>query len=121
MNLEKLDQAIAYIEAHPEEHDQAAWLERWDCGTVACLAGHVALLASGTPSCSGWVLMDGEERHVEDVAREVLDLTEEQADRFFYSTNLAAIKRLRDEMAATQCGEAAREAPSKDLDLRGES
>lgn len=40
---ELLDDALAYIRAHPEEWDQAEWV----CGTTACLAGHLVMLGDG--------------------------------------------------------------------------
>ena len=41
MNIELLDAALAYIDEHPEEWDQSTW----DCGTTACIAGHMARLS----------------------------------------------------------------------------
>jgi hypothetical protein len=102
MNLEKLDEAIAYIEKHPEQHDQATWFRRYTCGSTACLAGHVAIL-------DGWTLIDGHGmaekagvlRHVADVAEAVLDLDDLEVDRLFYAADaLADIKRYRDRIAA---------------------
>lgn len=39
---------------HEEHYDQGAWIDKTQCGTAACLAGHVALL-------SGWkpIFLDG--------------------------------------------------------------
>src|SRR5919112_588635 len=48
IRLKRLDEAISWIEAHPEEHDQRYWLARTRCGTTACLAGVLALR-------DGWV------------------------------------------------------------------
>jgi hypothetical protein len=42
-NIALLDETLAYIEAHPEEHRQDVW---W-CGTAGCFAGHVALSQGG--------------------------------------------------------------------------
>ena len=44
VNLELLDLALNYIDEHPEEWDQSTW----DCGTTACIAGHMARIA-GSP------------------------------------------------------------------------
>ena len=41
VNIELLDKALAYIDEHPEEWDQSTW----DCGTAACIAGHMARLS----------------------------------------------------------------------------
>lgn len=42
---ELLDQAVAYVEAHPEEYNQGSWGRRTLCGTVGCLAWHVVRVA----------------------------------------------------------------------------
>lgn len=42
-NWDLLDRAIAHIDAHPEEHNQREWV----CGTTACIAGHMVMLADG--------------------------------------------------------------------------
>lgn len=99
MNLDKLDAAIAYIEAHPGEHDQMTWLEA-RCGTTACLAGHVALLNGGVPAESGLVLVNGRRVHVSDYANEVLDLSHDQHERLFYAGDLEEIRDVRNLIAA---------------------
>jgi uncharacterized protein YjbI with pentapeptide repeats len=43
--LARLDDALAHIEANPEEWDQTSW----ECGTAACLLGRVVLNAHGAP------------------------------------------------------------------------
>lgn len=43
-NLDLLDEAIARIEANPDEWRQGVWR----CGSGCCLAGHVALAAGAT-------------------------------------------------------------------------
>ncbi len=35
-NDELLDQVMAHIKAHPEQHDQGVWIEEETCGTTAC-------------------------------------------------------------------------------------
>lgn len=98
-NVALLRQTLAYIEAHPEEWNQA----HWHCGTAACFAGRAALLAGGNwvndkSSCvvvapddppSDVFMVRGGEGHVlvEDRAKRVLGLTEEQADRLFAGGN----------------------------------
>jgi hypothetical protein len=54
MNLDKLDAAIAHIEAKPQEWNQEHWFSKGDggCGTAACLAGTIALLDGWVPD--GW-------------------------------------------------------------------
>lgn len=107
MNLDKLDQAIAYIEAHPEEHDQGLWFGERGCGTTACLAGTVAVL-------NGWVPVfehgeardvekDGERAYVGNVATELLGLDPDGGERdylFFVAADIDDIKQFRTEYAA---------------------
>lgn len=110
MNLEKLDEAIAYIEAHPEEHDQGTWFARGGCGTTACLAGTVAVLDGWTPvwrsDRSGEardVEKDGVIRYVGGVATDVLGIDDDGDERdylFFCAADLDDIKRFRREYAA---------------------
>ena len=108
MNLEKLDEAIAYIEAHPEQHDQGSWFARSPCGTVACLAGTVALQAGWSPAWpkrhSAFAYTaekNGARRTVRSVAREILGATREQESTlFFRAGTLDDIKRYRNQIAA---------------------
>lgn len=127
MNLEKLDEAIAYIEAHPEQWRQEDWFHRGDdgCGTAACIAGTVVLLDGWTPA--NWTLRgtgdeitstcekDGFEREVDELAMDILctnrstwsdeDMTEDEwrVERMFAATNsIEDIKRIRDEIAASE-------------------
>lgn len=57
LNVELLQRTMAYIEAHPEQHDQGEWVERKpECGTAACFAGWAAILEFG----EGVIVDDGE-------------------------------------------------------------
>ena len=95
LNVDLLDRTLAYIEAHPDEHDQGTWR----CGTAMCFAGHAAVLDGGVwagPEHDELVAMRedpaevrrlssiGEVVHVEDRARRVLGLTGEEAYALFY-------------------------------------
>lgn len=111
MNIEKLDEAIAYIEAHPEQHNQASWFERRTsgaCGTTACLAGTVALLDGWEPAWTSQyaptaenVIRDGETRHVGLLAAEILDLDDDQYEALFHEAgDLDGIKYVRAKIAA---------------------
>jgi hypothetical protein len=112
VNLEKLDAAIAHIEAHPEEHDQNWWFRKRDCGTTACLAGTLALLDGWEPvwpkRWTGWdytsaeyVKKGGRRRRVPLVAREIIEATEWEAESLFgIAADLDDIKRYRDKIAA---------------------
>ena len=81
MNLAILDKALAYIEEHPEQHEQAVWAEKVSlpderieefeartCGSSMCLAGHIAVLAGGQidwPKAEWTVDSDGLEGRLE--------------------------------------------------------
>lgn len=110
-NLEKLDEAIAYIEAHPEEHSQGSWFYRGSCGTTACLAGTVALQAGYVPDWSRdyvsaqFVIKGAERRYTPLVAAEILGLEADDADALFLGANdLEEIKAIRDAIAAGKPG-----------------
>lgn len=46
LNVYLLEKLITYIEAHPEEHNQAHWGDYTpECGTTMCAAGHAIELA----------------------------------------------------------------------------
>lgn len=48
--LARLDAALAWIDEHPQQHDQDMWFVRnRECGTTMCLAGIVAHLAGAEP------------------------------------------------------------------------
>ena len=112
MNLDKLDAAIEWIEAHPEQHDQAYYNAEQDCGTTMCLAGVIAMQAGWEPA---WNLGHQEALHVfgtrsvkragrvgftSDVAAEILGANEDQRSALFLeAVDLAGIKWLRDEYA----------------------
>lgn len=108
MDLAKLDAAIAYIEAHPTEHDQSSYFARWDCRTTACIAGTVAVLAGWSPvwhddaaEFADRVARAGETGWVFDVARDELGLTDKQAGALFCDAwDIDGIKRFRDDIAA---------------------
>lgn len=87
--------AMAHIDAHPEEWNQLTWI----CGTTACLAGRIAIMAGAKPgygydqgySITGvWYL--GEAMHVSDVAEIAAGLTHAEAQYLF------APDRTRDEL-----------------------
>lgn len=48
LNVELLQRTMAYIEAHPEMHNQGEWVDLDpECGTAACFAGWAAILEFG--------------------------------------------------------------------------
>lgn len=46
MNTELMIKVRDHIVAHPEQHDQATWAEKTECGTTACVAGWALILGS---------------------------------------------------------------------------
>jgi hypothetical protein len=115
IDIERLDRALAYIEAHPEQHNQGVWLSspvpKVDCGTAACLAGWVMLQEypeavfeqdryDHGPTYSKVREPYGEQMDVEATARKLLGLDHGQAGVLFAPENdLAALKRLRNVLA----------------------
>jgi hypothetical protein len=98
VDLDRADAVMDHIDTHPEQHAQ----RRWFCGTTACVAGRTALMAGwkpvfrsicGAEACRACRLIaeevekDGEVRYVADVARELLGLDCETADRLFAGDN----------------------------------
>lgn len=124
INLEKLDAAIAYIEANPTEWKQDTWFYRGDggCGTAACLAGTIAILDGWTPTdwqvCGGGydsaaAEKGGTVRVVGAVAREILGIGPEHVNDdgdelgevlFAPYNTVDDIKQIRDEIAEGQHG-----------------
>lgn len=134
MNLDKLDAAIAYIEAHPAQHDQGFYAAEQECGTTLCLAGVIAMQAGWRPAwdlghseASGVfatrsVKRGGEVGFARGVARAILGASEDEAaELFLEAVDLAGIKYLRNVYADDAAlGEAGSEATPKE-DLGGSS
>lgn len=122
MNFAKLDEALAYIEEHPDEHNQSEWIavhERRERRgwfrrprvvrtTTACLAGRLALLDGWQPvwtvffdghATAGSVEKDGVVRAVSDVAQEILGMTDDalfKSNLFMATRSLADLQHERD-------------------------
>lgn len=106
-NVALLNQTLAHIEAHPEEWKQASW----HCGTTACFAGHAAILDGGEweDAHSDMLLArDDDPREfvydgnpavidIEDRARWILGLTNDQAAELFEGRN--SLDDLREQVA----------------------
>lgn len=112
IDISRLDRALAYIEAHPDEHNQRVWLKAASCGTTACLAGHVVMQEHPDGHPSGvyyhegghaydfWLVPGGMQLPVAQEAARLLGLDEEQADSLFCGSNtLDDLKRMRDMLA----------------------
>jgi hypothetical protein len=100
VNKDLLRETLAYIEVHPEEWDQRQWI----CGTSACFAGRACLLSGAQPcDWGGKVVQPNDEEEtglvvaqdsdstraigVGEMARRLLGLTDDQADRLFHLDN----------------------------------
>ena len=108
MDISVAENAIGWIEANPEKHNQAMWATQTDCGTTMCLAGVIVSQAGAqikfatrteTATC---VTKDGEERSIPDYAAELLgvDFYGTIQTRLFYANNtLAEIKSIVKDVA----------------------
>lgn len=108
IDVRLLEDTMALIEAHPEQHDQAHWfadMQSHDCETTFCFAGHAAILSGAQPPNDGqsWYVdpetglavlygTDGAQ-HVMVYAQNKLGLTDVQADKLFHGAN--TVERLR--------------------------
>lgn len=82
--------ALAQIDANPCSFNQSTWGYRTECGTVACMAGHVILAAGGEVVPSGLMGLyryQGEDRSAPDLARELLGVSYDHADALFQAAN----------------------------------
>lgn len=94
----------------PGQEAEADFNQQIDfCDTACCVAGKVALLEGWRPQTyngdpnsgfTGNVIKGGETRHASHVARDVLGLTEDQADDLFEACNTAEdIRAIAEEIA----------------------
>lgn len=109
LNLKPLDDAIAYIEAHPEEWNQITYRE-FDpdspTGEVGCLAYHICKQVGAVfdPDETEWWVRDpkwtddGWEM-IPDYAQRVLGVSSTTSGELFLSTNsIERLKLLRDRL-----------------------
>lgn len=114
-DIERLNRALAHIEAHPEQHDQGVWLRKVDCGTAACLAGWVVIQEYpeagfvrdrydiGNTYSRVDILPEGKAPLVDEVAFQLLGITSDQADVLFDERNtIGHLKAMRDLLAADE-------------------
>lgn len=100
--LDRLEGALLHIQEHPEQWDQSDWIVQDDCGTTACVAGHVVLRenypvqrvrhyfdAHGGFDWLTQVMVDGEwtSMGIRDVAQELLGLDNYRATLLFAPSN----------------------------------
>lgn len=85
------------IKVHPELHDQTEWEAYSDCGTTRCIAGWAQWLHEGrVVDCDN----SYDPNDVVNAARRYLDISEDDADWLFYSTNDALAVRALELLAA---------------------
>ncbi len=89
------------------EWDQSTWASRTGCGTVCCVAGKTALLNGWKPEFENGAdytiifAKGGRTWPVDDIAQDVLGLTDEEADDLFEGVNsVEQIERLIDLIVA---------------------
>lgn len=94
-NLPLLRKVLDHIDAHPEEYDQAVWVNA--CGTAFCVAGHALRLEGHAIELRREEMdgvfprdntyLDGELVNIHDAARDALGLTNEEAYLLFDENN----------------------------------
>lgn len=87
-NIELLEADIAYLEAHPEEHQQGIYIN--ECGTAYCLAGYRALQEAPKLGLrfTGYAEFSGRrDVHAFTIAMEAYGLDEDQAHWLFRGKN----------------------------------
>jgi hypothetical protein len=83
-NQAEFDKVLLWISDHEEALNMSMWVSEDACGTVACLAGHTALLNGWEVCMDGRYLYKGKAMSTPSaVAQRILDLTEGQADMMF--------------------------------------
>lgn len=92
----------AYTEVRNRWMNQRFQVSNLDCGTTACLAGHIALheghTLTRTGLCTGAQDEHGQERHVSEVALEALGCNTEESEKLykiFYDTGIANLNKLK--------------------------
>ena len=76
-NADLAYRVLDQIDAYPKSWDQGLWVgESPECGTIACFAGWACLL-SDVSMRDEFVLIDGEEIHVEEAAESLLGIGHE--------------------------------------------
>lgn len=79
-NVELLRKELEFVTNNPDVWDQAHWIIRQPCGTVACLAGWTVIHAGLKPSAFNEYLTPK-------LAAHMLGLTRDSANRLFYHGN----------------------------------
>lgn len=104
-NVAELVAVYQLIRDNPAEHAQGWYGRRTECGTTYCFAGHVAVRAGARavwdtaiafPALADMVVTEhGRELGIDEVAADILGLTNDQAEYLFSGVNtLADIRSL---------------------------
>lgn len=109
MNVELAERAIAVARANPEQFDMSEWVNgscfRKDsadtmppCGTTACFAGWVSLLAApvGSGVVGAYIYPPDPPRravHVGDYARRALKIGSDQGNALFYLKDIDQVEK----------------------------
>lgn len=92
-NVELLERVMQHIDDHPEQHDQAAWIN--ECGTAACFAGWAVMFTGGKLSRDGvFVTVVGESDCVSRAAGRRLGISAVEGDVLFDASNTRDMLRL---------------------------
>lgn len=99
-NLPLLRKVLDHIDAHPDEWNQGAWIQRTatsSCGTAACIAGWACLINGDQPDFANdyaqgshtpvVTLDDGASATVAERAQQLLGLTNNERLDLFHSKN----------------------------------
>jgi hypothetical protein len=106
-NVPLLRKALEFAEAHPEEIELGSWAERSSCGTTACIAGTIAILAGHEIDWASAVLDDDgllladyvtDGRHIESVALDELGIDVGAAYQLFYCGDLDEVWEVAEEL-----------------------
>ena len=97
--MQRLEELVGVLEAHPEEHSQYFWAMKTECGTTKCAAGWtVELWGSGIDwnnTNLGFTYFTLSGDRIQDEARKILGLNWRQVNELFLlANNLEDIKRV---------------------------
>ena len=101
-NNTKIRNVMVQITRNPDLHNQSSWFANQSCGTVKCVGGW-AIHEEGIPYCcrpgeGGWIL-EGDESSIEETARNILELTKQEATFLFFSSNLDGVWTVVEEIS----------------------
>jgi|ERR1044071_7039250 hypothetical protein len=117
-NIFEIDMTLKDIDANPRQHNQRDWARRLTddagevCGTAMCAAGFTVVrhgykfMFYDQGSATHCRAADGTVERISVVAGRILDLSADQAAKFFAQRNSRlGLKRLRDQFAQEELRE----------------